>query len=463
MFAIAVVIVAWAAGLTGLRSPDRSALLAALDERALDGIPRHLDHDEGQELQQAVTAALAAEPGDHELAAAAVRGSFPIVPRTTPVIFDSTPSIAVEVLPPFTLPWKLSADASIEASLDGSDWKHAIDLPLASGQTPIAIAKLFPRAARQGFHAVRLRAALRFKGTREFMPADDTRELPVVTYGISGTSAEGRRVAAILTSAARVNASDFDRTLPPVPLGTWLQTIARTPDAPPIDWVALWCEDLMGREDERPASICARTMVGSSPEGGHAEIWVKVATIDTSGPRPTWAVVTPALERVDLIANGSLSTADLAAVPGALRSRFEDWPHAALDLDPRAIAVSPAAPKPGEPVTIAVALRNSGTSDLLGALIDVTVGDAADGPALAHRQFIRSIPAGESVTVETDARFPRGYGVVSVLAMTGAHGMVPALISDQSHWSVVANRFVRPELAPPGFVTRMTAAIGTPR
>jgi hypothetical protein len=104
-------------------------------------------------------------------------------------------------------------------------------------------------------------------------------------------------------------------------------------------------------------------------------------------------------------------------------------------------------------------VKNPGTSDLLGLLMNVVVGDAADGPAFARRQFVRSIPAGESVIVKTDARFPRGYGVISVLALTGADAQFPALTVD-SNWSFTAWRIVRPELAPPGFVDRLGAAIG---
>lgn len=198
MFVIVAMVLTWASELYGLRSPDRNSVLTAFEQRALTGIPRHLDHDEGQELQQAVTAALAANANDGEMAWAALRASFPIVPRVSPVIFDSMPSISVEVLPPFTLPWKITADATIEASLDGSDWRRAIDLPHASGQSQIPIEKLFPRAPRPGFHVVRFRATLHFNGAPGFLPATDARELPVVTYGITGPSAAGQRVAALL-------------------------------------------------------------------------------------------------------------------------------------------------------------------------------------------------------------------------------------------------------------------------
>jgi len=458
MFAIAVLTLTWASALEGVRSPDRSALLTALDERVLTGFPKHLDHDEGQDLQAAVTAALAANPNDSELGWAAVRASFAMFAHVSPVFSDGLPSIDIDMLPALTLPWKITADTTIDASVDGSEWRHAKHFPPnAIGMIPID--KLFPRASRPGFHVVRLRTTLDFHGGPAFLPPSDTRELRPVIYGITGTSPAGQHVAALLNSAARANASDFDPSLPRVPLSAWLRTIAATPGSPPIEWVAQWCEDRPGLEDEQRSSICARTLVGASPEGGHAEIWVKFATVDTSGVKPTLTAITPTLEAVDLIANMRRAKGDLATLPSALRSSSDDWPHAAVLLDPEAIVVSPASPKPGEPVTIAIEVKNPGTSDLLGLLMNVVVGDAADGPAFAQRQFVRSIPAGESVIVKTDARFPRGYGVISVLAMIGADAQFPALMVD-SHWSFAAWRIVRPELAPPGFVDRAGAAIG---
>jgi hypothetical protein len=362
------------------------------------------------------------------------------------------------MLPPFKLPWKIAADVAIEASLDGSAWRHAKDFP-PNAMGAIPIDTMFPRASRQGFHVVRLRATLTFHGGPAFLPLSDTRELPAVTYGITGTSAAGQRVAGLLNSAARTNASDFDPSLPRVPLSAWLRTIAATPGSPPIEWVASWCEDRPGLDDEQPSSICARTDVGASPEGGHAEIWVKTATVDTSGLKPTLTAITPTLEAVDLIANMRRAKGDLATLPSALRSRFDDWPHAAVILDPEAIVVSPASAKPGEPFTIAVEVKNPGTSDLLGILIEVDLGDVTDRPAFAQHQFVRSIPAGESAIVKTDARFPRGYGVIMVFASIGADAQFPALIVDPN-WTFVAWRIVHPEVAPRGFIESVGAAIG---
>ena len=458
--AVALLVLASGTHVFGVRSLDRSELLTALDQRAATGIPRHLDHDDGQELQDAVTAALNANPNDGELAWAALRASFMAVPSASPVIFDSMPTITLEVLPPFMLPWNATADMTLDASVDGSDWQRALDhaMPLVPGAlSPIPIPKLFPGAAAPGFHVVRFRATFQFAGGPRLLRTSDTRELPVVTYGITGGLGDGQRLAALLDSAALAKASDFDPGLPKMPLGVWLRTVAGSPSGPTIYWTGHWCDERAGLDDQPKTSICARAMVGASPGVNHGEVWFKIATADTSGPNPTWTAVAPTLEGVDLIAD-SRSTVDLAGLPSALRSSSDEWPHATLVLNPNAIALTPATPKPGEPVTISIELRNTGASDMFGTGIDVTVGDATD--ALAHRQFIRSIPAGQSVIVKTDAVFPRGYGVVTVIALTGADAVFQTLLSDPSRWGRVAWRAVRPDLAPPDFKERMTALIG---
>jgi hypothetical protein len=181
--------------------------------------------------------------------------------------------------------------------------------------------------------------------------------------------------------------------------------------------------------------------------------------VDTSGEKPTWTTVTPALEGIDLIAAGLRSTAELAKLPSALRSTVEDWPHGAVAFNAQAITVSPATPKPGEPVTIAVEVKNAGMFDLSRG-ISVLVADSTDGAPLVRRQFVRTIPVGESVIVETDARFPRGYGVVSVVVWLTGHDMFPPLLDGSWSASRVAWRVVRPDLAPPGFADRMAFAVG---
>jgi len=463
MFVAAVIAITSAIELDGLRAADRNAVLTALEERSLMGMPRHVDHDEGEELQQAITAALAANPTDFDMAWAAVRASFAILPNASRVIGDSLPSVGVKMVPPFTLPWKITADVALDASVDGADWQHAGDIPRGAKEAVLPIEKLFPDAGRPGFHAVRLRAKLTFTGAPEWLPATVSHDLPSFTYGITGASADGQRIQALENSAALASAFDLDRTLPQMPLGVWLQTVARPPDSdsPPVYWVTQWCETRTGLDDEPLTSICAHAVVGSMFRGAHADVWIKVATVDGSSTKPSWTLVSPSVEAIDLIDSAGRASGDLATLPSALRSSAAEWPHAAFVLDDSSITVSPASPAPREPVTIAIEMKNPGATELIGALVDLTVGDATIGPALVHRQFVRSIPAGESVTVKTDAQFPHGYGVVSVLAIASSHGTFPNLLIDESNSGRVAARFVRPELAPPGFVKRMTSAIGT--
>ena len=221
--------------------------------------------------------------------------------RVGPVIYDAAPSIAFEVLPPLSLSWKLAVAGTIDMSVDGAPWRRAADIAPGVETIHIPLEKTFPKAGRAGFHVVRLRASLHFHG-QPGSPANETRDLPTRTYGVTGTSAAGRRVAAFLGSATRANASDFDATLPAIPLDTWLRTAVITGDSPPPIWTAQWCEDRAGVGEQPPTAMCARTMIGSVPHGGHAELWVKIATVDTSGDRPTWTAVSPTIEGIDIIA-----------------------------------------------------------------------------------------------------------------------------------------------------------------
>jgi hypothetical protein len=461
ILAIVVAVLTWTNELRGgARGLDRAAVLAGLERRALTGMPRHLDHDDGEELQAAVTAALTASPNDAEMAWAAIRGSFSIVPHVGPAISDSMPSIGLEVLAPLSLPWKIATVGTVELSLDGAAWR-AIDLPPA-GHTGVPVEKLFPRAARPGFHLVRLRASLRHRGQPGSLPTDESRELPALTYGVTGISAGGQRVAAFLASGTRATVADFDATLPRVAIDTWLRSATSTSDSPRVSWSGQWCEERPGAGEQPRASVCARGIFGLAQAGGHGEVWVKVAAVDASGDRPTWTALTPSLEGIDLITRQGRSTVTLASLPSALRSAEADWPRAELVLDTTAINLSPGSPRSGEPVTIRTELRNSGTADLYGLTIDVLAFDSpGDGP-MVRRRFVRSIPAGDSVAIETPAVFPRGYGGVMVSVMTlTEHSVFPPLMTYSSDgFLAYAVRVIRPDLAPPGFADRVRSSIG---
>ena len=444
----------------GETGPRRDHILAALEQRARTGTPRHLDHDEGEELQLAVAAALKTDPNDTELAWAATRASFAAVPRVSPAIYDAPPSLVIQVLPRFALPWTLAVTGAIEISIDGGGWLHAADLSAADtihvplGNTSLA-------AARPGFHVVRLRALLTFRGKPATLPETETRELPACTYGITGASPAGQRVGSFLHIPTGAIASDLEPTLPGIPLDAWLRTLAPAGDPPPI-WTAHWCEDRSGTGDRTPGSLCARTMVGSAAaRGEHAEVWLKIADVDVAGDRPAWTAVRPTLQGIDLIAHPARTTVDVRDLAVALRSRHEEWPRAALSLDARAIDLSPATPKPGEPVTIRAELRNTGTAALFGLSIDVLAFDTRDRDARIHRRYVRTIPAGESVTIETSTTFPLGFGgvVVTVLPLSQDMEIKPLLDGDPLTLGIAA-RLVRPDLAPPGYADLVRSTVG---
>jgi len=439
---------------------DRQALLTALEQRAITGIPRHLTHDEGERLQAAVTAGMTTNPNDLELAWAATRASFVIVPRVRPAIYDAAPSLALEALPPLLLPWKVQVSGVIDVSVDNGPWRPAAEIATGKEPTHVLLEKTFPAAGRPGFHVVRLRASLEFEG-HPGSPRSDRRELLTLTYGVTGTSAAGQRVTTLLNSGPRAYASTFDPTLPAVALDTWLRTIVNDPDAALV-WTGHWCEDRPGLGERQPESICARAMIGPSPDRGHAEVWVKIATVDTASERPAWTAVTPTLEGIDLMAPPRRSTVSLLRdLPFAMRSTEEAWPRGALSLDARSITLTPANPQPGEKVAIRAEVRNSGSADVHGMTIDVLAFDRKDGNPRLHQTFVRTIPAGQSVVIDAAATFPLGYGgvVVTLMPLTADATFVPLLEGDANGYSAAA-RLIRPDLAPAGYADLVRAAVG---
>ena len=99
------------------------------------------------------------------------------------------------------------------------------------------------------------------------------------------------------------------------------------------------------------------------------------------------------------------TTVALRDLPSALRSFMDGWPRAALALDAGSIVLSPANPRPGELVSIRTELRNNGTADVFGLSIDVLAFDTREREPRVHRRFVRSIPAGESVSSNRRRRF----------------------------------------------------------
>src|SRR5207247_2041377 len=78
-----------AVALTAAQQPgwDRTRLVDVLDRMIVSGEPRHVDHDEGQELQALLTTALGRDD-DPELKSLAIRAAIPVVPR---IQYDALP------------------------------------------------------------------------------------------------------------------------------------------------------------------------------------------------------------------------------------------------------------------------------------------------------------------------------------------------------------------------------------
>jgi hypothetical protein len=137
----------------------------------------------------------------------------------------------------------------------------------------------------------------------------------------------------------------------------------------------------------------------------------------------------------------------------------EDWPRAALALDASAIHLSPAAPRPGEPVSIRTELRKTGNANLYGMTIDLRAFDTRERDPRVHHHFVRSVPAGGSVVLETSATFPLGFGgvVVTVLPLSQETEFSP-LMAGGADRAMIAGRLV--DLAPRGYADLVRATVG---
>jgi hypothetical protein len=189
---------------------------------------------------------------------------------------------------------------------------------------------------------------------------------------------------------------------------------------------------------------------------------VKIANVDTTLERPAWTAVTPTLVGIDMIAYPARSTVSLLRdLPSAMQSTEDAWPRGALSLDARSITLTPATPKAGEKVAILAEVRNTGTADVHGMTIDVLAFDTKDRDPRLHQTFVRTIPAGQSVVIDTAATFPVGYGgvVVRLMPLTDDTTFAPLLEGDSNGFSAAA-RLVRPDLAPPGYADLVRAAVG---
>ena len=433
---------------------DRAQLADALERMIVTGEPRHVDHDEGEDLQAALTAALA--NADPDFKTLATRAAVPIVAQIARPLFtpEDPGSLEVRASRVLTLPWTVTYTATLEARVPGGQWRRVARV--TSGQNAGArLDRVFPRAwLAPGFHDVELRARLEYTDLPEGVPREETRPLPSLHYGVGGAALEGRPVMRIIERGRFASVARLDAGLPDVPLAIWLMQLPYAERGDEAHWTTQWCTLAAhpSGEGQTFSDVCAIAMV-QAPQGIVAEVWVKIADLvmDTDGPH--WRETDPSLEGAFLRRSGR-APVRLALLPTLAAAAESNWPMPALVVRPADLTIKPAAPRPGQPVALSAVISNNGTADALGVTIELIAGSTADdiGSPVLHRRFVRDIPAGGQVELTANVSYPAGYGWIMAHAMLLTdHAAWPVVDAESPIVQPVAIRIVNAAAAPSGY------------
>jgi hypothetical protein len=431
---------------------DRSELTRALERLVETGEPRHVDHDEGAELQAAVTRALAGDT-DVPLRWLATRAAFPIVVRIGRPLstIETAGFLDVRARQVLKLPWPVGYEAQIEGQADGGDWKPLLRIRSGAEETPRLDSMLPPRGVSSGFHTLQLRAQIRYDGLPSGMPRTETRRLPPIYYGLWNPrrlTARGAAVAAFVDRGKTASVRSLAPEMPNVPLTNWLAQVMRTETG------QLWRTDPCtlhahpSGESPSSADVCA-VGLAQGPDGTMAEVWVKIAELRPDEAGGPWFPTEPGVVGSYLRRSGR-APVPLALMPALVDAPEESWPTPVLVVHAGDIDVAPAVPVPGEPSAVRVFVENQGAAPAYGVQIDILTG--SDEQSTIRRSFIRDVAAGEHAEIAFTTQYSRPYGWVIAHVMMLTEHADSWVAADPPLGNEVAIRFLNPAAAPPDFV-----------
>ena len=449
-------------GTTSLRPAwSRTQLVDALERVILTGEPRHVTHDEGQDLDEALKQALASG-ADAELQWLATRAAVPIAPAILRPLSSRTRPGALNIRTDrvFTLPWAVEYVADIEGRVDGGPWRTLLRVNAGVSENR-SLDKLLPKSAAiaPGFHALSLRARIRYAKLPAGLPRQETRDLATVHYGVWGSARSSTdAVRPFFDVAASVSGAQLDPALPDEPLSSWLASLPHDAQAHAVlDWHTEWCSVHESMSDEKvvPADVCVVAR-REGPRPAFTEIWMKVGALRSDRDLARWVRQTPTLVAAYLV-NGVRVRVPLSAVSNYLAQPIEAWPSARLVVNAAGITVASPIVVPGVSTALRVLIANMGDADATGVNINVLVASERDLPAL-HRTFVRTIRAGGTVEIETPVTFPAGYGFVDVMVVPGHDEIGPRTDprGENHHAMAVINQ----RAAPAGYLQRICLEAG---
>jgi hypothetical protein len=440
----------FAVALTSAQPPvwDRARLADALERMIVSGEPRHVDHDEGEELQAALSAAL--PQADADLKALATRAAIPIVARIAHPLFNASDPEALDIRAAriLTLPWDVSFTATIEARSEGAAWRRIARV--ASGQNSgDRLDRILPRTwLSPGFHDLDLRARIEYDAAPGAMPAEEVRPLPSLHYGV--WSAPNDIVARFIDRGRYASVARLDAGLPDVPLAIWLMQLPYATQGVEAAWRTEWCALAAhpSAEGQMLTDVCA-VATFQAPQSTVAEVWVRIGSLDENAQGAPWKAADPTLEAAFLRRTGR-APVRLALIPTLIAADEQSWPTSKIEVEAADLAVTPAAPRPGHAATLTLVVSNSGVADAYGIAIEVLAG-SSDQPAL-KRRFVRDIAAGERVELSLPVTYSMPYGWVMVHAKTLTdHAEWPVLDDVSRPNQALALRVINAKAAPPGF------------
>lgn len=442
---------------------DRVPLSEALERLIATGEPRHVDHDEGQVLQAALTAALA-RADDPELRVLATRAAIPLIPTTGRPLSTvrDLPSVEVRAHRVLELPWSVRYTADIEGRVDSGAWRRLtnIDSDTAAGST---LDRLLPREGLEpGFHTLQLRARIQYQGKLpRGMARRETRTLPTQYYAIwndTQTTYPGAAVAAYVDRGRFASVAALEPGLPDVPLAIWLMRFPMK-QGTDIYWNTSWCENAQRTEPEHmPSDVCVVATFGT-PAGPFADVWVRIGRLEREADPVRWTAAPPTLHAAYLHAP-QRAPVSLSMMAGLINTDPSQWPGPQIVVRDSDVVVMPDVPRPGQPTSVRVSVWNNGSAPAYGVRISIDAGSTERG--LLSREFIRDIPAGDHVELQVAVPFTRPFGWVLVLPMPFAdHAEFPATTDEQANGHPLL-KVVNRDAMPTSLVAILCdAAIGT--
>jgi hypothetical protein len=447
-----------------------ASLSTELEALIAGRVSGHTNHDDGEWLQMAVTDAI--KQRDRAIERLAIRAAFPLRARIgQPVsLSDSRVAVEIDTQKVLDVPRPVPYAAQIFAAVDGGDFVQWGDI--GSGKSRwFDIDKSAASAATiPGYHSIRIRARLAFNAGNS-AGWTEVRDLPPLLYavydGSPGPTASA--VRALVEGPGTVAAREFDSALGDESINVWLANVLAPHagrEAPFIMWHSQYCSERTGESGlpPDPTAVCAVVDFQAYKTLGH--IWFRTADVRTSDTGPAWEPISPPRFEGFVIRGSAPESRRLSNLVSQLDLEPAFTPAGDLEIDPDDIAIEPAQPKAGAPVSITVTVRNQGTADVFKALVQVVlVGSANDGAA---RSFVVDVPMHASVPVKLNAVFPLGYGIIAAIAMQETqHSPFDAGVPDPTPENACAYRIVNPHLAPPHFVSsssvRPNGCPGRPR